>query len=190
MNKRVYIVHAWGAKPKDHWYGWLAQMLNQENFHVTVLEMPDTDVPRIDPWVSYLDRIVGNLDRDTYFVGHSIGCQTILRYLMKQRQKVGGAVFVAGWFFLKNLESKEEEEIAAPWLRAHIDYEDVKKVLKKCTVFLSDNDLFDCVEENKEVFEEKLGYSVVVEHAKGHFTGDDGVHEVPEVLGELLKFSR
>ena len=39
--------------------------------------------PRIQKWVSKLAQTVGDADKQTYFVGHSMGCQTIVRYLEK-----------------------------------------------------------------------------------------------------------
>lgn len=60
--------------------------------------MPDTANPKIKKWVSELEKQVSELDENTYFVGHSIGCQTIMRYLEnKETRKIGGILFVAPW---------------------------------------------------------------------------------------------
>ena len=65
--------------------------------------MPNTNSPKIEKWVGFLEKNIKSADTDTYFIGHSIGCQTILRYLerLPESTKVGGVVFVAGWFNLK-----------------------------------------------------------------------------------------
>lgn len=41
----------------------------------------------------------GHPDENTYFIGHSIGCQSIDRYLeiLPSETKIGGVVYVAGW---------------------------------------------------------------------------------------------
>ena len=60
--------------------------------------MPDTANPKIKEWVSELEKQVSELDENTYFVGHSIGCQTIMRYLEnKETRKIGGILFATPW---------------------------------------------------------------------------------------------
>ena len=149
--------------------------------------MPKPDEPNIEAWVTHLSQIIGDVDENTYFVGHSIGCQTILRYLegLPVDKKVGGAAFVAGWFTLMNLETNEEKEIAKPWLETPIDLDKVKQHTKKFFAIFSDNDEV-VPQENKKLFEERLGAKTAVEHGKGHFSGSDGVKELPVILEAIL----
>ncbi len=129
----------------------------------------------------------GHHNENTYFVGHSIGCQTILRYLesLPADKKVGGVNFVAGWFTLMNLETDEEKEIAKPWLETPIDFEKVKQHTEKFFVVFSDDDEV-VPQENKKLFGEWLGAKIATEHAKGHFSGSDGVKELPVILEAIL----
>lgn len=120
-------------------------------------------------------------------VGHSIGCQTILRYLegLPRDEKVGGAVFVAGWFTLKNL-AKEEKEVAKPWLETSIDFAKVKHHTRKFVAIFSDND--DVVPlNNKVMFEHRLGAKTTLEHQKGHFSGSDNIKQLPSALKAVLQ---
>jgi predicted alpha/beta hydrolase family esterase len=151
---------------------------------VLVPEMPDIDTPVIEKWVNKIAEVVGKPDTNTYFVGHSIGCQTILRYLETIKTPVGGAVFVAGWFNLKNLESPEVEEIAKPWIETPIDLEKVRTILPKSTLIISDNDPFGCFEENTAKFTE-LGSKIVVMHNAGHISAEEGFTELPGILNEI-----
>ena len=95
--KRVIIIHRWSGGPDDDWRPWLKIELEQRGYEVANPEMPDTDTPVIKKWVDKLREVVGTPDADMYFIGHSIGCQAILRYLETIDTPVGGAVFVAGW---------------------------------------------------------------------------------------------
>lgn len=134
---------------------------------------------------------MGQPDENTYFVGHSIGCQTILRYLesLPADKKVGGAVFVAGWFTLMNSETEEEKRIGKPWLETPIDMEKVKQHTRKFFAVFSDND--DVVpSNNKKLFEKTLNAETAVEHNKGHFSGDDKITKLPSVLKTLLKMAK
>ena|SRR4030042_501921 len=189
MKKKVFIVHGWDGYPKEGWFPWLKKELEQRGFRVQVPSMPESTEPKIKTWVQHLAEIVGNADENTFFVGHSIGCQAILRYLenLPADKKIGGAIFVAGWFTLMNLETDEEKEIASPWIETPIDFEKVKQHTNKFFAVFSDNDDF-VPANNKETFEQKLGAQTAIEHNKGHFSGNDEVTEIPIVLDKLLKF--
>ncbi|TSC70572.1 MAG: hypothetical protein CEO12_293 [Parcubacteria group bacterium Gr01-1014_46] len=182
--KRVFVIHRWSGGSNDDWRPWLKVELEKRGYQVIVPEMPDTEVPNIDKWVNKLIEVVGLSDSQTYFVGHSIGCQAILRYLEKTNSIVGGAVFVSGWFNLNNLEDEEIREIAKPWIKTPIDLEKVKRVLPKSTLIISDNDPYGFFEENKNKFLE-IGSKIVVLHNAGHITEDDGFISLPELINEF-----
>ena len=187
--KRVFIIHGWDFSPEQHWYPWLKEELEKKGFIVQVPEMPDSAEPKIAQWVSMLAKCVGTPDKDTFFVGHSIGCPTILKYLESVNQGVGGAVFVAGWFTLQNLETPEIEAIAKPWVEMQIDFTKVKKTTQKFVAFFSDNDPFVSL-SNARQFEERLGARTMVEKNKGHYTMETKISEVPAVLQALLDMAK
>jgi len=182
--KRIVIVHRWQGGPNDDWRPWLKTELEKRGYQVLVPEMPDTNTPVIEKWVHKLAEVVGEPDKDTYFVGHSIGCQAILRYLETINTPVGGAIFVVGWFNLENMETDEEKKTAEPWITRPIDLTKVRQVLPKSTLVISDDDPYDCFEENKKKFGE-LGSKIVILHNAGHITAEDGYTELPEVLSDF-----
>ncbi len=191
MYKRVFIIHGWGGSPDEHWLPWLKNELTKRGFEVTAPQMPNTDAPVIEEWIRHLSQSVGEVDEHTYFVGHSVGCQAIMRYLETQAgKKAGGCVFVAGWFKLQNLENEEEERIAEPWQRDDIDFPKLKEVTGNFIVLNSTDDDYGAVEENKKLFEEKLGAKVVIMRNKGHFTESDGITELPEALEAIMSFEK
>ncbi|MDP4012618.1 MAG: DUF1749 domain-containing protein [Candidatus Nanoarchaeia archaeon] len=190
--KRVIIVHGWGGHPDEGWFPWLKEELESKSFNINIPEMPNKEKPEINAWVSKLSEIVGEPDEETYFLGHSIGCQTIMRYLasLPKDSKVGGAVFVAGFFNLAVTDmDKEEHEIAKPWLEIPIDMKKLKKICPKTIAIFSDNDP-EVPLEDKEIFKEKLGSKIIVEHNRGHFTGgDDGITALTVALKSVLELA-
>lgn len=190
MQKRVFIIHGWDGNPEEGWFPWLKQELEQNYFSVTVPAMPDAAEPNIEAWISHISRIVGNADENTFFVGHSIGCQAILRYLenLPAYTKIGGAVFVAGFFALTNVDSSEEKEITKPWLETPSDFGKIKQHTEKFIAIFSDNDPYIPL-DNKDVFADKLGAKIIVEHDKKHFSGSTGTIELPSALGALLEIA-
>ncbi len=190
MQKRVFIVHGWDGTPDEPMHKWLKEKLEENGFEVTVPEMPNTSEPKIEEWVNHLGKIVDRIDNNTYFIGHSIGCQTIMRFLEKQDVQIGGAVFIAGWLKLDNLEGEEVEKIAKPWLTTPINFDKIKKVINKLTVIISDNDYYNEVKYNSETFKKKLGAKIIIKKNMGHFTEEDGVNKLPEALKEISELAK
>ena len=183
MNK-VYIVHCWDGTKDDGWYPWLDKELTNDNTIVYRFNMPNTDKPVIEEWVSFLDKQVDSLDENTYFVGHSIGCQTILRYLQSRDiTNIGGIVLVAPWLNLLDYAIEEEESyiVAKPWLTTPIDFEKVKKFTSNITCIFSDDDYFVSLSQ-KEEFEKLLDAKTIVVNNKGHISEEDNVFELKEIL--------
>ena len=191
MPKRVFIIHGWGGYPEEGWLPWLKQELEGKGFQVEVPSMPNTDNPKIDVWVPFLKDKVGTPDQETFLVGHSIGCQTILRYLesLPEGAKVGGAVLVAGFVHLAKLDETEEQEIAKPWLETPIQWEKILTHTNNFAAIFSDNDPFVPLDDSK-IFESKLGAKIIVQSEKGHFSGSDNINELPVALEELLRMAK
>ena len=178
--KKIYLVHGWGGTGSGGWFDWIKKELKGKA-EVYSFDMPNTEEPKIEEWVGYLEKQIDldSLDEHTYFIGHSIGCQTIIRFLEKlhKHKRVGGCVFVAGWFDLINLES-EELTIAHPWTNTKISFE---RVLDHCNNFLamfSMDDPYVHIDE-AEKFKERLGAKIIIKENKGHF---NEVEKIPEIL--------
>ncbi|MEK7603905.1 MAG: alpha/beta hydrolase [Patescibacteria group bacterium] len=194
MNKRVFIIHGWGGHPGEHWMPWLKRELENNGFKVCVPQMPDTYKPEIRSWVSKLAEVADNPDGDTYFVGHSIGCNAIWRYLetLSENIKIGGVALVAPWMKLdrKTIEEEGEESIriVRSWQEKPIDFKKVKRHSKKFFAVFSDDDPYVPLNQ-AELLSGELDADIAIEKGKGHFTVDDGVTELPVVLSELLNWS-
>lgn len=190
--KRVFIVHGWDGYPEEGWFPWLKNELEAKGFEVFVPQLPEADKPRIYNWVPKLAEAVGIPDEETYFVGHSMGCQTIARYLesLSANVKVGGVVFVAGFFKrLKGLEADPEvRKIAKHWLETPLDLAKVKTHLPKSVAIFSDNDPYVTL-DNQDDFRNIIGAEIIVEHEKGHFSESTSTKELPIVLEKLLKMA-
>jgi len=186
--KRVFLIHGWGGNPENNWFPWLKQKLEEQGFQVIVPSMPNAEEPKINVWVPFLTELVGEVDEETYFIGHSIGCQTIMRFLENQTNKIGGIIFVAGFFNLPYLETEEEKQIAKEWLETPIDTEKIKSLTQNIIAIFSDNDE-DVPLSDSKLFEEKLKAKIIIEKDKGHFDDDHGIKELPVVLKELLKMN-
>ncbi|HIH26328.1 alpha/beta hydrolase [Candidatus Woesearchaeota archaeon] len=186
MQKRVFIVHRWEGNSQSDWYPYIRSELKNKGFIVEIPEMPDSLNPKIDKWVSTLKNLIKNPDSNTFFIGHSIGCQTILRYLdsLNKDIKIGGAIFVSGWFNIKYFENEEVKAIAMPWSETPIDFVKVKKILNRSTAIFSDDDEYVPISDSG-LFNERLNSKILIEKGKGHFM--DKKYDF--ILKEFLKLS-
>ncbi len=190
MNKRVYIIHGWDDLPTNGWFPWLKNKLTDEGFEVHAPVMPDAGHPTIEIWVPFLKHAVGQADENTFFVGHSVGCQTILRYIetLPAGTKVGGVVMVAPWVTLKAEAMAEDDtaNVALPWIQRPIHWSKIRQYLNRVVVIMSDDDQFVPVEDGK-VFVRELHAELIMEHHKRHLGGYDGVTALASVHGAMRK---
>ena len=180
--KKLYLIHGWGGGPSSEgWFGWLIKECEKRNIEIKIPEMPNTNEPKIEEWVGLLKNI-RDIDEETYFVGHSIGCQTILRFLeeLPEEKKIAGAAFVAGWFNLKEstFETSEEKAIAKPWIEMPLNYHKIKSHTDNFIAIFSDDDSYVPMSD-EELFKQRLNAKTIMKHAKGHF---NETQEIPELL--------
>lgn len=191
--KRVFIIHGWEGHPENNWFPWLKNNLEANDFKVFVPAMPDSNEPIKAVWVKTLQDLIKNPDKDTYLVGHSMGCQAIQRYLenLEDNIVIGGAVLVAGWIHFPNWNGRTEEELKVvhDWYNIPKNFKKMKEHCKKFISIFSSNDPF-VLKENWEDSEKELGAKIVVLENKSHFDDDAGIKELPEALEAVLEISR
>lgn len=191
--KKIIIAHGWSGSPDEPMLKWIREQMQSLNCEVIAPFMPHPDIPTIEDWVSTLGESAGEIDENTYFVGHSVGCQTTIRFLetLPLDKKVGGVLLIAPWFILtlENLDEGESPDVAKPWLETPIDFAKVSSHTDKIFAILSDNDPYVPVSENKNILEENLGAKTIIMHDKGHFTESDDVSSLPEAIDILKKMA-
>lgn len=184
--RRAIIVHCWDGHPEYCWYPATKDELEVAGFSVKVPTMPDTAQPEISKWLPKLNEAIGAPDENTYLIGHSIGCATIMRYLesLPPNYKLGGVIFVAG--FTHDLGFKEIKNFFV----TPLDFEIIKSRAKHFVAIASDDDPFVPVDQ-AEALKEKLGAEVVMMHNAKHFSGEvDGeasCTQLPQVAKSILE---
>jgi predicted alpha/beta hydrolase family esterase len=181
-EKVAVIVHRWEGNPKGDWYPALKKVLEKNNYRVLVPKMPHPAAPNMHAWISKLNAIIPNPSRETLLIGHSIGCQTILRWLsmLPKKEKVGNVLLVAPWMKLRFVE-KEAKEIARPWTTIPIAWKMVKPRSAEFTCIFSDDDPYVAVNQAK-IFKKELGAKIHIEKKKEHFTSAKDAVTIAEFL--------
>lgn len=194
MAMRVFIIHGYLSFPEEAWLPWLKRALERRGCIVSLPAMPKPDQPVIHEWINFITSLVGEPDRDTFIVGHSLGCQAVLRYLETvgaAGKSVGKTILVAGTFPIERsvpeaLEAAQGNSVLLPWLTTGVNAFQVKQAAGKCTVILSDKDPYMDVVPTAAVFRAALNPAILFVPGGGHFNEDDQWTELPEALAALL----
>ncbi len=183
--RRVFLIHGWEGSPKRDWKPWLKTELEKRGFKVLAPQMPNADHPKMNEWINHLAKIGGTPDKECYFVGHSLGCITILRYLetLKESQKIGGVILVAG--FTSNLGYEDLDS----FFTKPINWKKIKSHCDKFVAIHSDNDPYVSLHYG-DFFKEKLGAEVIVQNNMKHFSSSDGITKLPIALESVIKTSK
>lgn len=180
--KRAIIVHGWGGSPSGHWLPWMQSTLQEAGWRAEVPAMPSPEHPQRDEWVRHISLAVGHPDRDTFLVGHSLGCIAILRYLetLAEGERIGGAVLVSG-FFEPLGEGYEDID---HFVRDPVDWEAVRNhCLSFRVIHGKDDDIVPLP------FAERLAMNVRVPlHVipGKHLGKKEGILELPPILNAVL----
>ncbi len=178
--KRIFIIHGYTGHPGGNWFPWLKSELEKLDVSAVVPAMPHTENPQVSEWLPYLRSQVGLPDEDTYLVGHSLGCITILRYLetLTGNTKAGGAVLVAGFASPIHLHELD------PFFEPPLDDLNIKKRVKKIVAINSDNDRHVPYEQAEEI-RNRFDAELIKIHNGEHLNEEAGYTEFPLVLDKL-----
>lgn len=186
--KRVVLIHGWGGYPQEGWRPWLKDELEQRGWQTINPEMPDTQTPTQEKWLAKLSEVIGEPDDETYLVGHSLGGITILRYLesLPEDRKIGGAILVAG--FPNNLTFDEYKGELNSFFTTPVDWTAVNAHCEQFFMLHSKDDSW-VNESNYHELKAKLNASGELQNGFKHYSGDDGITELPIVLNALEKMA-
>jgi uncharacterized protein len=185
MKKRAFIIHGWEGSPDSNWFPWMKNELEKLGFEVIVPQMPNADFPKQDGWLAHMREIIGDVDKNTFLIGHSLGVIAILRFLetLPENGKIGGAILVAG--FSEPIGFSE----LGSFFEKKVDYGKIKSHCGQFFAIHSDNDPYVPMERGK-VLQDMLGARLVVMHGAGHINMGNGYFELPEALEVLLTISK
>jgi len=186
-TKLLLVIHAFGGHPGKFWYRKLADSVQATHptAEVKILRMTQPSVPVIEEWVNDLERYLQDATAcgrqlDVYLIGHSVGCQTIIRYLALEHAsetftggratlRLGAVICVAGWFEVVN-----PWPTIQPWCTTPIDCATARQLLltfgTPLVLVISDNDKYTPdYHLNASQWSTRLGAKVEIIAGRQHF---------------------
>jgi predicted alpha/beta hydrolase family esterase len=182
---RVFIVHGYTAAPDRHWFPWLkTRMETAHAATVHIPAMPDPDTPCPKAWHRHLQTLIGTADDQTYIIGHSLGCATVLRYAagLEADTKLGGIILVAGFNAPLPTIPALDSFMAEP-----VNLQAVIQASPQRAVILSDDDALVPPQFTADLAT-ALDVAADIVPNGGHFRGDDGFRTFPLVYERLQGF--
>lgn len=182
-KKNIYIVHGYKAHADKHWFPWLIEQLKSDQTTIKSLTLPNPEEPIFEEWAEAIDQQIHGLDEDTYFIGHSLGTITLLKYLSQRlgEDKIGGLVLVAP--FDTHLAAHPELD---SFISHSIDYELLANHIDNRHIFCSANDTTVPAELSEEI---SIKLFTTIQQMKdcGHFCECDGMTTFPEIHDYLSR---
>ncbi|MCW2476272.1 MULTISPECIES: alpha/beta hydrolase [unclassified Symbiopectobacterium] len=180
---RIYIVHGYGASPSEHWFAWLKSEMEKTGATVSIVNLPTTDDPQPQAWQRALETQVTSLDKNTYFVAHSLGSITLLRFLEKHptNAPIGGYILVSG--FNGSLPTLPQLD---RFIKPAINYGALAQRANTRVVIAAADDTVVPYRFSQALAKSLDARFITVEQGN-HFLASDGFTEFPLVLAELKK---
>jgi len=186
--KNALILHGAGNNSQGNWFPWLKKELEKKGYKVWSPDLPNSDEPILKDW---LETIFSNKDwqsnEDSIIIGHSAGATLILRILEKlpEGKQINKALLVAG---VVELGTKPEFfQYKRGVVEKPFNWQKIKKSAKQFFFICSDNDPYQCGDDQGKIMHKHLGGKLIIKPGESHFNLEKGEQykQFPFIL-ELL----
>jgi predicted alpha/beta hydrolase family esterase len=182
--KKVFLIHGYGGEPNGGWRPWLMGELAREDVWACAPQMPMSDSPKKDEWVSEIARQVGEPSEEIFLIGHSLGVCGILHYLqsLPEGSKIGGTILVSGPI---HVISGDKYIPIYHFMDTPFNFGHIKNIVERGAIIHGDTDMVVPFSHAEELARE-LSYPLISIKNGGHLNGSSGWYQLPEAL-EVLK---
>ncbi|MFA5925952.1 MAG: alpha/beta hydrolase [Parcubacteria group bacterium] len=179
----IFLIHGAYGDPEENWFPWIKSELEKRGLGVYVPKFPTPENQTLENWLAVFESCEKYVNKDSIFIGHSLGLAFILNLLEKSDRLIKAAFLVAG--FVGYLGNPKFDEINKTFVDKKFDWEKIKKNCQKFYIFYSDNDPYVPAEKSREAVRRLEAESIFVKGA-GHFNKDCGYDKF-ELLLDVLK---
>ncbi len=175
----IFIIHGVGGHPKENWFPWLRQELEQLGKKVIIPQFPTPENQTLSSWLQTFEPYKDLITAETIFIGHSLGVAFILNLLEKYPAKA--AILVSG--FVGKVGNQFEDSMKT-FAERSFDWQEIKNNCKNFLIFHSDNDPYVKLEKAHELAD-YLGAKVRLVPSGGHFNSDSGYTSFELLLDKI-----
>jgi hypothetical protein len=186
IMKTAFIFHGTEGYPEENWFPWMKEKLEEKGYRVFVPQFPTPPVvpAKIDEWFEVLKKYEQHIDKDTLFIGHSLGGIFTLRILEKLTSPVKAACFVGTPVGLQPIANYVRDNSFSGFV---FDWEKIRKGADHFVVFQSDTDPYVGLINGTELAKQ-LGVELSFVPNAGHFNKPAGYTTFDALLEKLESF--
>jgi len=178
---KIYLIHGYTASPDSNWFQDFKKKLENENIEICILNMPNSQNPKLSEWINHLEKSINDINEQTIFVGHSLGCVTILNFLNNSNAtKIKGLFLVSGFVESSPISALNE------FVKPPLNYNYLKQLTpNNIAISAIDDDIIPY--EYSKTMAEKLNASFTLLKEGKHFIDRDNFTEFPFLIEEVQK---
>jgi uncharacterized protein len=186
MNN-VFIFHGTEGYPEENWFPWLKQELEQNGYTVFIPHFPSppTIPAKISEWFNIFKNYQHLINKDTIFIGHSLGGKFALRVLEKLEHPIKASFFVGTPIGIKPIKNNERDNA---FTGNNFNWDSIKNKAKHFIVFQSDNDPYVCL-ENGTTLAKNLDVPISFIPNAGHFNTNSRYTKFEDLRNQILKIT-
>jgi len=193
----VFIFHGTFGYPEENWFPWLKRQMENQGIKTYVPKFPTPKGQSLTSWLKAFKPYEKYIDKETIFVGHSLGPVFILRLLEKRKEPVLASILVAP--FNAILSVPEFDELNKTFIEKPFNWQKIKQNCKHFVVFRGSDDPYISADQ-PEKMREALSKKIITQGKRlanrlnvdfkeikkgGHFNTKAGYSEFFEVLTEI-----
>jgi len=178
----VLILHGIGGYAGIHWQKWLKEELEKKEMIVIMPTLPKANRPDRKTWKNVVARIIAEHELENLvIVGHSLAIPTVLDVIEGVNKPIKALCSLSGFY------SDYGAELNSYFLKEKsIDFEKVRKNIKKSIIFFSDNDPYVPQEKLYELAN-NLRVKPIIIHNGGHLNTEAGFTTFPQLFKEIMR---
>lgn len=179
--KNFFIIHGSFGNSKEHYLPWLEKELKHKG-EVVCVDFPiGVDNQNYSNWANVLNKYKQKINKNSIFIGRSIGPIFIIKYLMRNNLKIQKLISISGFNNFLVGDANYDEVNASMFVN---NLKEFKKNCNNVVCIYSENDPYVKLNALKS-FADDIATTQVDIKDGGHFNTESGYGEKFE---ELLKY--
>lgn len=181
----VFLFHGAYGNPQGNWFSWLKNELEKLGHIVIAPQFSTPKNQSLTTWQNEFEKYRKDIDNNTIFIGHSLGCAFALNIIQKIDVKIKACFLVAG--FIDNLNDPRFDTINHSFYKQGFDWQKIKRNCSEFYVYASENDPYVPIDRTQKVAN-NLKTKLILVKGAGHFTTKSGYKEFPLLLKDISTF--
>lgn len=180
--KTAFIIHGAYSNPNSNWQPWLKSELENLDYKVIVPKFPTPKNQTLQSWNKVFEPYLAEIDAETIFIGHSLGCPFILNILQNINVQLHGIYLVAGFHTLLN---HPIDKINNSFVEQNFNWKKIKQNSKNIFMFSGDSDPYINIEISNDLANKLNAEHVIIKNG-GHLNETAGYSKFEELLFTII----